>query len=63
MSERKITFWLNSGANIHSCRKVQRTFYEIGIEEDVWDNMTEDEKEEVAKEICFERADWGWSEE
>lgn len=63
MSERKVKFWLNSGANIHSCRTVYMTFDELGIEEDVWDDMTDEEKEEVAREICFERADWGWAEE
>lgn len=63
MSERKIKFWLNSGANIHSCRTVIMTFDEIGIDADVWDDMSDDEKEEAAREIAFERADWGWAEE
>ena len=63
MSERKIKFWLDSGANIYSRRSVVHTFAELGIAEDVWDDMSEKEKEEVAKEICFERADWGFAEE
>ena len=63
MSERKIKFWLDSGANIHSCRTVYLTLEEMGVDEDTWDNMSDATKEDVAREICFERADWGWSEE
>jgi len=62
MSERKIKFYLDSGANIHSEYSVKLTFKEIGVTEEEWDSMNEIEKEEIARDIAWQRAEWGWSE-
>lgn len=61
-THRKITFWLDSGANIYSKRTTTVSLYDLGFDEETWDNMSDAEKEEVAREIAFERADWGWVE-
>jgi len=52
-----IKAWLNSGANIHSCYKV-----EFEVDTDEWDAMSDDEKDEYAKEYAWQRMDWGWAE-
>ena len=54
---KKITIktWLDSGANIHSSYKT-----EFEIDEDDWNSMSEEEKEECAKEYAWNRMDWGW---
>lgn len=62
MTSRLFKFWLDSGANIHSTRKGLVTLQELGITSNDWDDMTEDEKEEVMKEIIFAQADWGFVE-
>ena len=51
----KIEAYLDSGANIHSCRKVV-----FEIEEDVWNSMAETEQEELAKEYAWDRMEWGY---
>jgi hypothetical protein len=55
MSMIKIKTWLDSGANIHSCRET-----EFEIDEAEWCAMSEDEKDEYAKEVAWDRMDWGW---
>ena len=50
-----IKTWLDSGANIHSCREV--TFE---IEEDVWNSMAETEQEEYAKSFAWDHMEWGY---
>ena len=55
MSMIKIKAWLDSGANIHSCRET-----EFEIDEAEWSAMSEDEKDEYAKEVAWDRMDWGW---
>ena len=52
--------WLDSGANIHSKHEQTLTWDELGHTEEEWDEMTEDEQTEVAKEIAFNYADWGF---
>ena len=51
-----IKAWLDSGANIHSCREV-----DFDMDEDEWNSMTEAEKDECAKELAWDRMDWGWT--
>lgn len=56
----KLKVWLNSGANIHSCRKETFTFAELGLTEAEWDEMSESEQEELARELAFAHSDWGF---
>lgn len=60
---RKFIVWCDSGANIHSKRRLTLTLEDLGLEDDEFDSMTENEKDEMFKEIAFERLDWGWREE
>jgi hypothetical protein len=55
MSMIKIKAWLDSGANVHSCR-----WTDFEIEEAEWIAMSEDERDEYAKEVAWDRMDWGW---
>ena len=56
-----IRVWLDSGANIHS--RMERSFSteDVGLTSEEWDELLEDQKEEIVKDYAFERADWGWS--
>lgn len=62
---RKFTVYLDSGANIHSTRKTTVTLAEIWNEEvqGSWNDADDNVKDEIMKEIAFERADWGYYEE
>lgn len=59
---RKIKFWLDSGANAFSCYEQELSFEDIGISEEEWDAMNDDEKDTFAREIAWERMDWGYQE-
>lgn len=59
---RKFKVWLDSGANIHSKREQTISLEEIGIEDDEWERMTEEEQDEAMKEVAFDYADWGYQE-
>jgi hypothetical protein len=55
MSMITIKAWLDSGANCHSLREI-----EFEIDEAEWNAMTEDERDEHAKEYAWDRMEWGW---
>jgi hypothetical protein len=58
----KLEIYCDSGANIHSCRKTVISLDEMGIDEQEWNEMSEEAKEEAVKPIAFENLDWGWKE-
>ena len=57
-----IEWWCDSGANIHSCNKGSVTTEEIGISDQEWDDMTEEDKDELMRDFAFDRLDWGYRE-
>lgn len=57
----KLKIWLNSGANAFSTYEVIVDTQEYGIEDAEWCSMSEREKEDFAKDIAFEKADWGYT--
>lgn len=60
---RKITFFLDSGANTRSMYKKTFTLDELNLTDEEWDEMSESDKYELAKEIAWDRMDWGFYEE
>lgn len=62
MPERKIKFYLDSGANIHSQYSAVYSLKDLNITEEEWDSMSEEQKEEFARDIAWQRAEWGWQE-
>lgn len=58
----KLRIWCDSGADIHSKREEIIDLEDIGLTEDEWKEMTPLEKEAAAKEVAFERLDWGFEE-
>ena len=56
MSTITIKAWLDSGANHQSAYEV-----EFEIDELEWNAMSEDERDEYAKDYAWERMDWGWA--
>ena len=59
---RKFKVWLDSGANIHSKRQVTIGLDELGIDDDEWDEMSDDDTDEAMKEMPFYHADCGYAE-
>lgn len=60
---RKFTFWLDSGANIHSRRSETMSLEEMGLDEQEFDEMSDDEKEAFFRDWAFAQSEWGWEEE
>ena len=59
---KKFKVWLDSGANIHSMYSVVVSLEELGYTDEEWELLSEDIKEDIMREIAFERTDWGWTE-
>lgn len=58
---RKFKVWCDSGANIHSNREQMIDLEILGVE-DEWDSMTDDQRDEVMKDVAWDRLDWGYQE-
>lgn len=56
----KFKVWLDSGANAFSEYSLEITIDDLGLSDEEWDQLSEEEKEETMKEIAFERAEWGY---
>ena len=59
---KRFKVWLDSGANHDSCRKIEVSLDDLGIIDEEWEIMSEDEQEKEMREIAFERSDWGFCE-
>lgn len=59
---RKFEVWLDSGANHASCKKEVLTLDDIGLSEDEWNSMNDEERDENMRDIAFETLEWGWKE-
>lgn len=57
---KKIKYWCDSGANIHSCRKGTITLDELGLTDEEWNAMGDDARDEVMRDIALDRLDWGY---
>lgn len=58
----KFKVWLDSGANIHSCREAVVSLDSLGISRESWIAMSDEEREDVMRDVAFEQSDWGYSE-
>lgn len=58
----KLKIWCDSGANIHSCRKETVTVEELGYTDEEWNDLSEQDQEEAAKDVAFAQLDWGFVE-
>lgn len=58
----KFKVWLDSGANIHSRRETTISLDDIGISDEEWNDMEESDRDEVMRDVAFERLDWGYCE-
>lgn len=60
---RKFKVWLDSGANQHSKYEQEVDIEEdLNITSDEWDAFSETEKDEVMRDVAWERMDWGYVE-
>jgi hypothetical protein len=58
---KKIKYWCDSGANIHSCRRGTTTLDELGLTEEEWHAMSDEDRENLMRDIALDRLDWGYS--
>lgn len=58
----KLRVWCDSGANAHSKREEILDLEDLGLTEKEWLEMTEDERETLAKEVALSQFDWGYAE-
>lgn len=58
----KFKVWLDSGANHSSMRRVITSLEELAITVEEWNSLSEEEQEEIMKEVAFEQAEWGYEE-
>lgn len=58
----KFKVWLDSGANIHSRRETTISLDDIGISDEEWNDMEESDRDEVMRDVAFERLDCGYCE-
>ena len=58
----KLEVWLDSGANIHSKRTTTVDTEDLGFTDFEWNELSEDAKYEIIKDVAFEHADWGFKE-
>ncbi|ENQ9601361.1 TPA: DUF7167 family protein [Enterobacter hormaechei subsp. steigerwaltii] len=60
---RKFKVWLDSGANQHSNYEQEVDIEEdLNITSDEWDALSETEKDEVMRDVAWDRMDWGFVE-
>ena len=58
---KKIKYWCDSGANMHSCRKGTTTLDELGLTEEEWHAMSDEDRDNLMRDIALDRLDWGYS--
>jgi len=58
----KVKFWCDNGANIHSKRTEVFSLEDLGVEEDEWASLTEEQKHEYVRDWAMERFDFGFEE-
>ncbi len=59
----KIKVWLDSGANAFS--EYSQEFdleKDLGLDEDEWNAMSEQKKDDFIRPIAWDRMDWGYQE-
>lgn len=57
----KFQVWLDSGANIHSKYEQTIDIEELDITNEEWDAMSENEQDEIMRDIAFSRGNWGFT--
>ena len=57
-----IQWWCDSGANIHSCLNDEISTEDMGLTDEEWDSMPEEDKVDMMREIALDRLDWGFKE-
>jgi hypothetical protein len=57
----KFKVWLDSGANIHSCREITIDLEDcFAMTYDEFMELDEDSRDDLMRDVAFERADWGY---
>ena len=59
---KKFEVWMDSGANIHSKYKTTVSLNDLGVSDEEWQEMTDEQRDDVMRDVAFERSDWGYRE-
>jgi hypothetical protein len=57
----KMRVWCDSGANAHSKREEIVDLSDLGVSDEKWAEMSEEEREATMKEVAFAELDWGYA--
>ena len=55
-----IEYWLDSGANINSRYTGEVSLEELGLTGEEWDDMRNEDKDELMRELAFEKSEWNY---
>lgn len=55
-----IEYWLDSGANIHSRYTGEVSLEELGLTGEEWDDMRNEYKDGLMRELAFEKSEWNY---
>lgn len=59
----KVQYYCDSGANIHSARKETfDTETDLGFTDEEWNEISDDDKDDMVKEWAYERLEYGFKE-
>lgn len=59
----KIKVWCDNGANIHSKRSTVIDIMKVfGFDNDEWAALTDDERDDILRDIAMEWFEWGYNE-
>lgn len=59
---KRFKVWLDSGANCESAYEQIVSTDDLGMTDGEWDDLDEDKKERIMREIAFDNSDWGFRE-
>lgn len=58
---KRIRYWCDSGANAFSCREGIITLDQLQLTEQEWQNMNDDQKDDLMRDVACDRLDWGYT--
>lgn len=58
----KIKVWLYSGANAFSEHVQELDLEDLGLSDNDWNAMSEEQKDDFIRPIAWDRMDWGYHE-
>jgi hypothetical protein len=58
----KIRVWCDSGANAFSCKSEVVDLADVGVTEEEWVKLSDEDKEATVKDVALSTLEWGFEE-